>query len=280
MNPSILRWGILGPANVARRNWLAIRLSGNGTLVAVASRDLARAHAFIAECQAHSPFESAPRALGSYEELMTAPDVDALYIPLPTGVRREWVLRAAAAGKHIVCEKPCAANATELREMLDACAHHRVQFMDGVMFRHNARLARMRAVLDDGVSVGELRRVTSSFTFAGPPEFFGSNIRTLGTLEPFGCLGDLGWYCLQLSLWAAGWRLPHTVTGRLLATHGGVPTELSGELVFDGGLSAGFDCSFLLHNQQWANLAGTKGSLRVNDFVLPFAGDERGAQGV
>ncbi|MEI6860804.1 MAG: Gfo/Idh/MocA family oxidoreductase [Verrucomicrobiota bacterium] len=274
MNPSILRWGILGPAGIARKNWQAIRLSGNGTLVAVASRDAARARAFIAECQAAVPFETAPRALGSYEELIAAPDVDAIYIPLPTGVREEWIMRAAEAGKHVISEKPCAVNATELRRMLDTCARHRVQFMDGVMFRHNARLARMRAMLDDGESVGALRRITSSFTFAAPPEFFGSNIRTLGALEPFGCLGDLGWYCLQISLWAAGWRLPHTVTGRLHAVHGDVPTEFSGELLFDGGLSAGFDCSFLLHNQQWANFAGTKGSLRVDDFALPFAGTE------
>ncbi len=274
MKAGQLRWGILGPANIARRNWLAIRLSGNGTLVAVASRHLARAQAFIAECQADAPFDPAPRALGSYAELLASADVDAVYIPLPTGVRKEWVLRAAAAGKHIVCEKPCAPNAADLREMLVACAHHRVQFMDGVMFRHGARLARMRTALDDTGSVGQLRRVTSSFTFAGSPEFFRGNIRTQAALEPLGCLGDLGWYCVQFALWAAGWRLPREVTGRLLATHGGVPAELSGELVFDDQLSAGFDCSFLRANQQWAYLAGTEGALRVDDFVLPFAGDK------
>src|SRR4051812_24006554 len=111
-----LRWGILSTAQIARKNWSAIHHSGNGTVVAVASRDVARSRNFIAECQAHAPMQATPRALGSYEELLAAKDVDAVYIPLPTGLRKEWVLRAAAAGKHIVCEKPCAVSAADLEE--------------------------------------------------------------------------------------------------------------------------------------------------------------------
>src|SRR5687767_12355322 len=103
----MIRWGILGTANIARKNWKAIRNSGNGLLTAVASRELGRSRQFIAECQAAAPHPEPPRALGSYDELIRAKDVDALYIPLPTGLRKEWVLRAAAAGKHVVCEKPC-----------------------------------------------------------------------------------------------------------------------------------------------------------------------------
>ncbi len=278
MNPPSLRWGILGTAAIARRNWLAIRLSGNGTIVAVASRDLARARDFIAGCQAEAPFATRPRAFGSYEELLAAPDVDAIYIPLPTGLRQEWVVRAAEAGKHIVCEKPCAPNAAVLGVMLAACREHRVQFMDGVMFRHNDRLARMRAALDDpGAGVGPLRRVESAFSFRAPEGFLDRDIRAQSTLEPLGCLGDLGWYCIQLSLWAAGWRLPVAVTGRMLASHHSpapVPMEFSGELRFAGGLSAGFFCSFLAGHQQWAHFSGEQGRLLVDDFVLPYAGEQ------
>src|SRR5438105_2549730 len=128
-----LRWGILGTAQIARKNWRAIHDSGNSTIVAVASRDLERSRRFIAECQAEVAFETVPEAYGSYEELLASQAVDAVYIPLPTGLRKEWVLRAAEAGKHIVCEKPCAVSVADLREMLDACRRHRVQFMDGVM---------------------------------------------------------------------------------------------------------------------------------------------------
>ena len=69
---------------------------------------------------------------------------------LPTGLRKEWVLRAAAAGKHVLCEKPCALSLADLREMTGACQKNRVQFMDGVMFMHNPRLRRLREILDDG----------------------------------------------------------------------------------------------------------------------------------
>jgi len=85
-----------------------------------------------------------PLAYGSYEELLDATDVDAIYIPIPTGVRKEWVIRAAQAGKHVLCEKPCAVTVADLEEMIDACRRHRVQFMDGVMFMHSRRLERVR----------------------------------------------------------------------------------------------------------------------------------------
>src|SRR6185369_7862941 len=107
MPQPLCRWGILGTANIARKNWKAIRNAGNSTVVAVASRDRARAQTYIDECQAHVPFAPAPAACGSYAELLDRRDVDAVYIPLPTGVRKEWVIRAAEAGKHVLCEKPC-----------------------------------------------------------------------------------------------------------------------------------------------------------------------------
>src|ERR1022692_1550508 len=102
MEEPLLRWGILGCANIARKNWKGIWNSNNGRISAVASRTLERSRSFIAECQTHAPFQPAPRALGSYEELLTATDVDAVYIPLPTAIRGQWVKRAAECGKHVV----------------------------------------------------------------------------------------------------------------------------------------------------------------------------------
>ena len=96
------RFGILGAANIARKNWQAILNSGNSTLTAVASRDPARAEQFIAECQGQVPFNPKPRAT-TYDELLASKDIDAVYIPLPTGLRQEWVEKAAAAGIKDVC---------------------------------------------------------------------------------------------------------------------------------------------------------------------------------
>jgi predicted dehydrogenase len=275
-----LRFGILSTANIGRQNWKAIFNSGNAVVTAVASRDAGRSREFIRKLQAEFPFATEPAALGSYEELLASPDVDAVYIPLPTGLRRDWVLRAAAAGKHIVCEKPCGINAADVQEMTDACRKNRVQFMDGVMFMHNPRLPRVREFMDDGKSVGPLRRVASAFSFLGAGGFSDTNIRVDGRLEPAGCLGDLGWYCIRFTLWALKWQLPHTVSGRILSQSGSAgdrkpaPTDFSAELLFDGGISAGFYCSFLAASQQWVFVSGRDGWLRMPDFVHPFNGYE------
>ncbi len=118
---SKLRIGYLSTANIGRQNWKAVFNSGNCVVSAVASRDVKRSRQYIREGQREFPFAAEPSALGSYEELIASPNVDAVYIPLPTGLRKEWVLRAAAAGKHVICEKPCGVRLADVREMADAC---------------------------------------------------------------------------------------------------------------------------------------------------------------
>ena len=280
MNERKFRWGILGTAQIAKKNWKAIRNTTNGIVAAVASRDLSRSRDFVAECQAEAGFETAPRAVAGYEALITADDIDGLYIPLPTGPRKEWVLRAAAAGKHVVCEKPCAVSVADLTEMLEACRRNQVQFMDGVMFMHSRRLGLIRQALADGQTIGRVRRITSTFSFSAPEQFFNSNIRVQTGLEPHGCLGDLGWYCIRFALWVMDEALPRRVTGRILSEHTSplspapALTEFAGELFFDGGVSSGFYCSFITGLAQWADIIGTDGYVRVPDFVLPFSGSE------
>lgn len=280
MTQPICRWGILGTANIARKNWQAIRRADNAGIVAVASRDRARAQRFIDECQADAPVSPVPAVCANYYELLGRKDVDAIYVPLPTGIRKDWVLRAAAAGKHVLCEKPCASTSAELQAMLDACGKNRVQFMDGVMFMHSRRLPLLRQVIDDGRSIGAVRRIASHFSFGASDEFLKQNIRVSSELEPLGCLGDLGWYNIRFSLWVMNQQMPERVTGRLLAQHGRsdsrspVSTEFSGELLFPNGASASFYCSFRTEIQQWASVSGERGHLYVPDFVLPHVGAE------
>ena len=155
------------------------------------------------------PFDNRPRALGSYEELLASPDVDAVYIPLPTGLRKEWVLRAAAAGKHVVCEKPCGVSAADVRGN-DCRVQEKSRAIHGRRDVHaQPAAAAIRKVLDDGKSVGQhpAHFVGVQFLSAGE-NFSGDNIRVNGALEPAGCLGDLGWYCIRFSLWAMNWKLP------------------------------------------------------------------------
>ena len=280
MTSGTCRWGILGTAGIARKNWKAIALAGNASLTAVASRSLERSREFVAACQAACPLPSAPAAVGGYRELLGRSDVDAVYIPLPTGVRKEWVLAAAEAGKHVLVEKPVGVGASDVRDMLAACERNRVQLMDGVMFMHSRRLEALRQTLDDGESVGRIRRIAAQFSFEGSEDFLRSDIRLSSRLEPHGSLGDLGWYTIRFALWVMRYDLPTHVTARTLAEAARpdspetVPTEMSGELFFAGGVSASFYCSFRTENQQWANVSGTKGLVHVPDFVLPFFGDE------
>jgi predicted dehydrogenase len=171
-------------------------------------------------------------------------------------------------------------SAADVQQMIDVCKSHGVQFMDGVMFMHNARMQRLRALLDDAETVGTVKRIMSIFTFCVAEDFFKNNIRVHSQLEPAGCLGDLGWYCIRMSLWAMKWQMPREVTGRILSQRGSslspgsVPTDFSGELVFDDDTSAGFFCSFLTDKQQWVDIAGTKGGLRLADFVHPLSEHE------
>jgi predicted dehydrogenase len=272
---SSCRWGILGAAFIARKNWQAIRDAGNARLIAVASRDPARARSFIQDCQASAPHPDTPEAVG-YEALLTRPDIDAVYIPLPTGLRKEWVLRAARAGKHVLVEKPVGVTAADVAEMIAACDEHHVQFMDGVMFMHGRRLRQMRAALDS--RVGAIRHIASQFSFLGDEEFNRGNIRAHGALEPLGCLGDLGWYCIRFTLWAMNYQAPLSVSGRIhaevrqTADAPPVPVEFSGSLTFPGGVSASFYCSFTAANAQWAVVSGDQSLLHLPDFVLPFSG--------
>jgi predicted dehydrogenase len=271
-----LRIGFLSTAGIGKKNWKAIFNSGNSVVAAVASRDVEKSREFIDECQREFAFAETPRAFGSYEELISSPEVDAIYFPLPTGMRRNFVIRAAENRKHILCEKPCAASVAELEEMLAACKKNSVQFMDGVMFMHSPRLAKIREVLDDGKSVGHIRRISSAFSFYPGEEFFSQNIRANGALEPAGCLGDLGWYSIRFALWTLDWQLPRTVSGKILSQSADLPdrpsapTEFSGELFYDDGVSAEFYSSFRAAKQQWVHVSGQKGWLRLPDFVHPF----------
>lgn len=271
-----LRWGILGAATIARKNWQAIRRSGNGIIRAVASREAERADRWISENQVDQPFPERPEAVAGYDTLLARDDIDAVYVPLPTGVRKDWVIKAARAGKHVLCEKPCGPTAAEVEEMVAACREAGVQFMDGVMFMHSDRLPALRRVLDDGEAVGDIRRIAAQFSFLAPEDFMaGGNIRVQPEMEPLGCLGDLGWYTIRFALWTMNYETPKTVTGRMIQqTAAGVPTEFSGELVFESGPTAGFYCSFRTEHQQWANISGTLGNIDLRDFVLPYFGNE------
>lgn len=277
MSESVCRWGILSAANIAMKNWQSIGEAGNAQLVAVASRSEQKAQKFIEDCQSSFALTEKVEAVGDYQSLLNRDDIDAVYLPLPTGVRSEWAIKAAEHGKHVLAEKPCGTNVADLQKVLDACQQNNVQFMDGVMFMHGKRLQEMTSVLRGSGRLGSLRRITSAFSFCGDDEFVADNIRTASSLEPAGCVGDLGWYTIRITLWAMNYELPVEVTGRTLSSvdredGGKVPTEFEATMTFANGVTASFYCSFQTVNQQWFHVSGSQGALRCDDFVIPVYG--------
>lgn len=277
MSSKTCRWGFLSTSGIGRKNWQAIANTDNASLVAIASRGLEKAQAYIDACQSQVPHSTPPRAVASYAELIARDDIDAVYVPIPTGLRKEWVIRAAEAGKHVLVEKPVAISAADCQEMLDACQANDVLFMDGVMFMHTGRQAAMTELLQ-GDTLGTIRRIVAHHTFCGPAEFLANDIRMHSELEPFGCLGDVGWYNLRAILWATDYELPEWVSAHIIASGkradspGTVPLEFAAEYRFASGISAHSYSSFQTGGQQWFRVGGSKAALEVRDFVLPHFG--------
>lgn len=258
-----LRWGFMGTASIATKNYLALTTSADNEIVAVASRSLDRAREWA---EARSAAASIA-CYSSYGELLADARVEAVYIPLPTTLHLEWVLAAAAAGKHVLVEKPCAVRLADLRTMVAACAKAGVLFMDGVMYMHHARLPAMMAALP---ACGPLRRLDSGFSFAADASFFASNIRVQASLDPLGALGDLGWYQARFALLAFGGEMPtHAAATAHSATADGVPLESSATLFYAGDARvATFNNSFRTVFRQWVEVAGERGRIRCDDFVI------------
>ena len=194
------RWGILGTAGIARKNWQAIRNSGNGQLVAVGSRTVERAKEYIAENQSQIPHDPPPRPIADYDAMIASEDIDALYIPLPTGVRKDYVLKAAAAGKHVLCEKPVAINCAELALMVTAAKANKVTFMEAMLVTFLPNYQQIKKQLK---ALGKIRKYSASFCqFSSryPAYLRGENPNTFNLNFGNGALMDIGIYPLYLAI--------------------------------------------------------------------------------
>lgn len=246
-----LRWGILGTAKIAREALIpAIRASRNGAVRAVASRDAERARAFAEAL-------GIPSAHGSYEALLSDEDVDAVYIPLPNSEHRAWAMRAAAHGKHVLCEKPIGLTAAESLEMERAASADHVVLMEAFMYRFHPRTERVLERVRSG-AVGEVRMIRSSFGFFLEDR---SNIRMNAELGG-GALMDVGCYCVSMSRTIAGGE-PVEVQAFARWSPEGVDEEMAGTLRFENGSLAQFDCYFTMPSRQTLEVSGTGGQITV-----------------
>ncbi|EPY31210.1 oxidoreductase-like protein [Strigomonas culicis] len=266
---STVRVGFLGASSISRKVWAALHAAGLKVTL-VGSRDREKALAYIAECTTGLSLapDQAPEP-ATYDEVVTADQVDVVYISLPVTEREGWVLKCAANGKHVVCEKPHPSS-DALRAWSDALTPKHLLFMDGTMFSHGDYIQK---VVESLPRIGTLRYLSGCFCFlAQDPK----DIRMNPEMEPMGALGDLGWYCVRFMLHAMKFAMPTAVVGRIVerAPNGAI-LSFSGELTFvdeetKAPVTGSFFSSFTCAAQNEFVLAGTTGTIEAPDLILPL----------
>ncbi|MGN7453524.1 Gfo/Idh/MocA family protein [Paenibacillus pasadenensis] len=249
-----LRWGVLGAAGIARGSVIpGLLRSQLNEVKALASRDRDKARRTADEFGIEA-------AYGSYEELLSDDSIEAVYIPLPNHLHREWTIRALEAGKHVLCEKPLALTAAEAEEMALAAQKAGRQLAEAFMYRHHPRYAMIREVIASG-EIGDLRSLHGTFTFNSSGS--SGNVRFVKEWGGGG-LYDVGCYPISVARMLIGAE-PEAVTARALFSpeHGGVDMMASGLLEFPGGLGVTFDCGMWGAFRNKLEVLGTDGILEV-----------------
>ncbi len=247
-----INWGILGTAKIAVNKVIpALQKSSLGTVVALASRDAFKARAVASQL-------GIARVHDSYEALLADPGIDAVYIPLPNHLHVPWSLKALAAGKHVLCEKPIALNAREAAELATAARKYPHQkIMEAFMYRFHPQWLRAREIIASG-GIGELRAVHSHFSYWNVDPH---NIRNIGAIGGGGMM-DIGCYCVSFARWLYDSE-PRRVLGMVeMDPTFGTDRLASGILDFGRG-TATFTCSTQLSPYQRANIFGTEGRLEL-----------------
>ena len=250
-----VRWGVLGCASIATRKVIpAMQRSTTCEVVAIASRDRDRAAATAREL-------GVPRHHGSYDALLADAGVEAVYIPLPNHLHAVWTLRAAAAGKHVLCEKPLGVSAAEAAEMIDGCRDAGVLLMEAFMYRLHPLWTRVHSLVADG-AIGDLVTIQAFFSYRNMDP---RNIRNIAAYGG-GAVMDIGCYPISV----ARWMFDAEPTGVAAAVQRdptfGTDALTSALLDFDGR-HATFTCSTQVEDDQRVHLIGTAGRLLVE---IPF----------
>jgi predicted dehydrogenase len=249
-------FGILGCGRITRRGLIpGIAQSPAAELVALASLRPGVAAELAREC-------GAARSYDAYEAVIDDPAVSAVYIPSTGESHKYWTLRAAQAGKHVLCEKSLALNVAEAEEMVAACREAGVILQEAFMWRHHPRTKRVKELLAAG-TVGDLRLICAHFSFDIDPGDW-----RLDPARGGGAVWDIGCYGVNASRHFAGSE-PNTIHARARFNSAGADTTMQIALEFPNGVLANVDCSFEAPFRCEVELVGSKGAIILPDAFLP-----------
>jgi predicted dehydrogenase len=248
---TLLRFGILGTGNIARQFAASFFSSRRCTLRAVGSRSAMSAEAF-------AQVYAIPSSFGSYDQVLQAKDVDAVYISLPNSMHYEWTMKALQAGKHVLCEKPLAANSAEAQEMFDLAHKQGLLLVEAFMYRSHPLIHAVQDAIIAG-RIGSVRLIRTSFCFRAWKTQ--NNIRFDPKLAG-GALMDIGCYCVNFSRFIAGAEPTQLQVAGQLHTSG-VDQLAAGLMQFPGDITASFTCGMNAQADNTASVCGTDGYIEI-----------------
>lgn len=250
-----LRWALLSTANINRALIPPLKRAARSTLSAVASRDLARGQAYAAEW-------GIPRVFGSYEEMLADPEIDVVYNSLPNSMHAEWSAKAAAAGKHVLCEKPMLQSQEEM-DLLDAAVlHSGVTIFEAFMYLHHPQTLQVVKMIAER-EIGTLQTVQSWFHHWLPPSD-ADNVRLQSSLVG-GSAWDVAVYPNSYAIAATGGLAPQEVWAQQIVGESGVDVSMRAQMRFAGDVTAQISSGFRTPFREGAWFVGDAGILQVEE---------------
>ena len=248
-----VKWGIVSTANINRLFLAGACQSDSVEILAVASRDQAKADEYAKS-------NDIERAYGSYDALLNDPDVEAVYISLPNSLHVESTINALEAGKHVLCEKPLSRHPAEVERAFDIAEHNDRLLMEAFMWRHNPQTHRLTELIQQR-AVGRIRIIRAAFGFVAPDP---QDVRLDPKLDG-GALMDVGCYCVSGARLIAG-EPERVASEQALGGQGdGVDVAFAGVMRFKDDVTAHFDAGLALASQDLLEVVGDEGTLRLND---------------
>ena len=254
-----IKWGIISTGRIAAKFASQLPPSHSGVLFAAASRTLGKAQDFARRY-------NALRAYGSYQEILSDPDVDIVYIATPHPMHAEWAIKAAHAGKHILCEKPLTINIKEARELIQTARICNVFLMEAFHYRCHPQTARVLELIREKV-IGDVRVIQAAFSFNRDYDL---EHRTLNHSLAGGGILDVGCYPVSMARLLAGAALgsdfiePPEVRGcGMIGEKSRVDEYAVADLKFPGGILAQVSCGVQVHQENVVRIYGSKGRIVI-----------------